>query len=189
MRRGGQNKRNGCVEEQRRIDSFETKYSSFMLDGFKMLPFQRDDDSIIVSGTRIQLSFMYNAAGLVPFFLCPVCNARVRFLYLPAFACRRCSQLNYKCQQLTKGTFQELIQLPDQLEVERPVQSWIDADDYELPRPRYMHKKRFTQYQKRFEKHKQRFIERDLKFYFRVLGNSGFWDEFSDLIDEAWDDD
>lgn len=163
MRHGGAglNRQRGQIEERQRIDSFEAPNRFFQLTGFKLLRHEYDGETVKVSDTEIKLARMENAAGRLIFFLCPSCGRRVRFLYLPHFRCRECCQLNYRSQQMTKGSFAALAAIPEKLDVESPKDSWIDAGDYVLPRPRYMHTSKYERYRKRFEKHQGRFVERD----------------------------
>ena len=174
MRHGGAglNRRCSQVEENERIDSFQALNKFFQLPGFKRLPHECNGETVTVQGIEIRIAYMRNAAGRLIFFLCPSCGQRVRFLYLPDFLCRKCSRLNYRCQQITRGSFASLASIPEKLDVESPKDSWIDADDYVLPRPRYMHAAKYERYRKRFEKHQGRFVERDKRQLCVILKNT-----------------
>ena len=133
MKHGGNNKRCGCVEDQQRIDSFESNSRFFMLSGCRMLPHKFDGEVVTVSGMEIRLFYVHNAAGRLPFFICPSCSQHVRFLYLPELRCRKCSRLNYRSQQVTKGSFEAMAEIPKKLD-------WEIVDEYTLPRPPNMKK-------------------------------------------------
>ncbi len=141
--------RHGRLEDRERIDSFDTRYNSFMMKRCKMLPFKRFDDWIVIPeyGIQLVLAYMENAAGRIPFFMCPGCGRRVRFLYLPEFKCRYCCNLNYRIQQVTKGTREELGSIPAKL--------GMPGD--QLIRPFYMHRNRYERYLKRYQKHRERY--------------------------------
>ena len=176
----GENKRCEQVEDQQRIDSFEVRNRYFQIGSFEMLPFEFDGDTVFVNSDIsgdccIEVSYMENASGLHPFFHCPKCCARVRFLYLPNFLCRECSRLNYRSQQATKGSFTALTAIPEKLDVECPSEVIDLAEEYSLPRPVYMHEDRFKRYQERFQKHQERYIQRERRQLFQILRNSGIW--------------
>lgn len=78
MSRGGHNRTHGSVERFRRLDSFTDSGGDFEVE-------------------RVPNHY----GGERPFFLCPRCSRRVRFLY-PArglWLCRTCGRLNYASQQ------------------------------------------------------------------------------------------
>ncbi len=152
--------RHGRLEDRERVDSFDTRYHYFMLKGCKMLPFKRFDDWIVINETQIDLAYMQNAAGRIPFFLCPGCGRRVRFLYLPEFKCRYCCDLNYRIQQVTKGTSAELRSIPAKL--------GLPGD--QLTRPFYMHRNRYERYLKRYLKHRERYLDREDRLFWKALG-------------------
>lgn len=167
----GKNKRCGQIEATKRIDSFEIRNSLFLIGGFKTLPFEFEEDHVFVDdgfsgGDCIKVTYMENRSGRHPFFICPKCGRRVRFLYIPCFLCRDCSHLNYRSQQITKSSYNALVAIPEKLDVERPGKSW--QEDYALPRPRYMHKKRFERYQERFKKYQERYVEREVREYLKL---------------------
>lgn len=170
MKHGGNNKRCGCVEDQQRIDSFEVKSRFFQLSGCRMLPHSFDGEVVTVKGFKIRVIYIQNAAGRLPFFLCPSCGQRVRFLYLPDWCCRKCSQLNYRSQQVTKGTFEAMAAIPKKLDVDPPADSWDIVDEYTLPRSPNMKTKRYEKYRRRFEKHQARYVYRGCRRFFSALG-------------------
>ncbi len=153
--------RHGRLEDRERVDSFDTRYHYFMLKGCKMLPFNRIDDRIMISeyGTEINLANMKNAAGVVAFFECPGCGRRVRFLYLPEFKCRYCCNLNYRSQQRTKGSSEELRSIPAKL----------GLPGNQLIRPFYMHRNRYERYLKRYQKHRERYLDREDMLFGKML--------------------
>ena len=179
----GQNKRCDQVEKRQRIDSFEVRNRLFDVGGFRMLPFDFDGEHVLVDdgisgGDYITVSFMENASGRYPFFLCPKCGQRVRFLYIPGFLCRECSRLNYRSQQTTKGSYEAVSAIPEKLDVEIPPKDC--EEKYVLPRPRYMHKNRYERYKRRFEKHLERYIEKKAAKYLTIFfqglkGIEGDW--------------
>ena len=147
------------------------------------MPFRFDGEIVrvddgISGGDEIAVSFMVNASGRYPFFLCPKCGRRVRFLYLPGFLCRECSRLNYRSQQTTKGSFEALAAIPEKMDVEMPSRDWLE--EYTLPRPRYMRQSRYERYRKRFEKHQERFIGKESRIWGRY-GIRGL-----KLLNEGW---
>lgn len=118
--------------------------------------------------------------GAQTFFLCPTCGARVRYLYFNGesrlFRCRKCSHLNYKSQQRTKGPddgYDEGMKLAkERLGVlDRPC--GFDFTEYIPPRPRYMHKTTYLRYLKRFLKHRERYTERMYNDLFKLTGMLG----------------
>ena len=183
----GLNRTHDRLEDRERIDSFEIKYQYFLLKDLRRLYFILAGDSVYISEyeTLLELTYIYNAAGRIFFFLCPSCGRRARFLYLPGFQCRECSKLNYRSQQVTHGSYDEVTGIPLHLDV-KPPQNDLDAmGEYEIPRPRYLHKRRFERYKKRFEKHKARYIERELNISASLIGRMiGLIDD-SEFI-EAW---
>lgn len=191
MRHGGAglNRKCGQVEEHQRIDSFEAPNKFFQLTRCQLLPHEYDGETVRVSDTEIKLAYMENAAGRLIFFICPVCGRRVRFLYLPLLHCRECSNLNYRCQQVTKGSFAELAAIPEKLDLPLPDDFWSEAEEYTLQRPKNMHAVKFARYRERFEKHQARFVARDQRRLFSILKQTTIGREYFKLIREAAEND
>lgn len=117
---GGQNKTHGSIIDCNRLDSFKTdvppdQYAINWIiggsinldvrDGCVCLIYEIADQSI---SERVELSTVPNHyGGSRPYFLCPGCGRRVRFLYRPLeqlrFRCRSCWRLNYPSQQESPG--------------------------------------------------------------------------------------
>ena len=143
-------KKHGQVEQKKRIDSFEAEYRAFLLDGCELLPFSREGKTIRLDGERIvKLDYVHNAAGRLTFFLCPSCGRRVRFLFLPQYKCRTCAQLNYRSQQVTRGSLEDIRAIPTKLGLDEPE---IFDFDYVLLRPPGMNRARFERLNRRFIK-------------------------------------
>lgn len=82
----------GTVEHCTRLDSFNLGESP----------------SCRVNGQYVEISRVpNNYGGTRPFFLCPCCGRRVRFLYSRQgrYRCRACNRLNYQSQQATRDEF------------------------------------------------------------------------------------
>lgn len=95
---GGQNRTHGMVERYDRIDSFKLADAQGVAD----LSYRFNGQLV---RRRIELLRVDNHyGGTRPFFLCPRCGGRVRFLYFrfELFRCRTCNQLNYQSQQVTR---------------------------------------------------------------------------------------
>ena len=159
-------KKHGQVEKAKRIDSFEAEYRAFQLGLCDMLPFSRECDRIkLPSGRIVKLSYVHNAAGRLTFFLCPCCGKRVRFLYLPEYKCRTCARLNYRSQQVTKGSLADLCAIPVKMGLEEPT---IFDFEYTLIRPRYMNKARFERLNRRFKKKMRAFVGHGRRYIDRL---------------------
>ena len=107
-------------------------------------------DSFHGDGYPLELSMVPNRYGGVrPFFLCPDCGRRVRFLYLRwgRLHCRVCAGLNYKSQQTAKDEFMAYREgvklLRNRFNVER-VPIPIDFPTFIPPRPKGMHWKTYS---------------------------------------------
>ena len=120
---GGWNKSHGTVEKTPRIDSFDSAISEgggalfVCADGVTRLidcdhyieygPRPEEDREIVELwrgewSQALELSRKRNGfGGSQPFFLCPACGGRVRYLYLTGavFLCRKCSRLNYRANR------------------------------------------------------------------------------------------
>lgn len=117
---GGQNRTHGSIIDCNRLDSFTTAvtpgwYAGNWIigggvameikEGYVGLAYDIDGQSIY---ELVELSTVSNHyGGSRPFFRCPGCGRRVRFLYRPwerkRFRCRPCWRLNYPSQQETPG--------------------------------------------------------------------------------------
>ena len=115
---GGQNRTHGSIIDCNRVDSFKAdrppgRYAIKWIFGGSItldvgdncvsLVYDIADQSIC---ERVELSTAPNHyGGSRPYFLCPGCGRRVRFLYRPLeqlrFRCRSCWRLNYPSQQET----------------------------------------------------------------------------------------
>ena len=143
-------KKHGQVEQKKRIDSFEAECRAFLLDGCELLPFSREGKAIRLGRERIvKLDYVHNAAGRLTFLLCPSCGRRVRFLFLPKYECRTCARLNYRSQQVTRGSLEDIRGIPEKLGLDEP---GIFDFDYVLSRPRGMNSARFERLNRRFIK-------------------------------------
>ncbi len=123
---GGWNKSHAQIEDTPRIDSFDAGAvkgwgTLYATSGRKSLLFECEryadyagegvqDREIVelchpweqsLALTRIPSGF----GGSRPYWLCPACGGRVRYLYLTetAFLCRKCAHLNYRSQQETRS--------------------------------------------------------------------------------------
>lgn len=159
-------KKHGQVEREMRIDSFEAEYRAFFVGQCKLLPFSREGNEISLDGGKtVNLDYVYNAAGRLTFFFCPFCGQRVRFLYLPDFKCRKCARLNYRSQQVTKGSLADIRAIPVKLGLDEPE---LFDFDYQLIRPRYMNRARFERLKRRFKKKQLVFEARGRRFIDRL---------------------
>ena len=172
----------GTVEHERRIDSFDMKGGSFLVKPCRLLPFKGLDGAVMIDGVFVEIDTVVNAAGQQDFFLCPRCGQRVRFLYLPGFVCRTCAGLNYRVQQVTRGSFAELRSIADKIDARPPPQDYFDyaaSGGYELTRPRYMREKRFRRYERKYHAAEAQAIEKGRRLWARYLiaGIKSFFDE------------
>lgn len=71
---------------------------------------------------------------------------------------------------MTKGSFDALAAIPIKLDVDPPEDSWDIVDEYTLPRPPNMKKRRFEKYRRRFEKHQARYVYRGCRRFLSALG-------------------
>lgn len=114
--------------------------------------------------------------GSQPFFLCPACGERVRYLYLTGavFLCRKCSRLNYRSQQETRsdsmyyydkglGLVEKHLEPPPFLIDGFGFCRWIPD------RPRYMHQTTYRRYLRRFAKYQDHHQRRQLEDMARLL--------------------
>lgn len=195
---GGQNKTHGQVEKTPRIDSFDSAISEgggalfVCADGATRLidcdhytdygQTPEEDRGIVELwkggwSQTLELSRKRNGfGGSQPFFLCPACGERVRYLYLTraVFLCRKCSKLNYRSQQETRsGTlywYHKGCALADKhLE---PPPFLIDGFGFcrWIPdRPRYMHQTTYRRYLRRFAKYQDQHQRRQLEDVMRIL--------------------
>lgn len=177
MRKGGQNKEAGRIEAAWRIDSFETANESIfcgndsggvMLDQYITaiyLPGEEQERETVALYTldgseiaRLPLTrTRCGCGGLRPFWMCPRCRRRVRYLYVSdrqsdrGFCCRYCARLNYSSQQATKDAFYYytagLSYARDYLHYAAPDALSIRAFWYIRPtRPAGMHKKTYDRH-------------------------------------------
>lgn len=162
----------GTVERERRIDSFDMKSGSFLVKPCRLMTFKKLDGAVMIDGTFIEIDSIQNAAGQQDFFLCPRCGRRVRFLYLPDYVCRTCAGLNYRVQQVTRGSFTEMRCIADKIDARPPPTDYFDyatSGGYELIRPRYMRKKRFRRYEKKYYAAEAQAIEKGRRLWARYL--------------------
>lgn len=194
---GGWNKTHGTVEKTPRIDSFEAGdgwgtlfgYADggipLVLDCFHNTGYALDGkwENLEVWNSKagwtktIELSRKRNGfGGSQPFFLCPACGERVRYLYLTGgvFLCRKCSGLNYRSQQETRsdsmyyydkglGLVEKHLEPPPFLIDGFVFCRWIPD------RPRYMHQTTYRRYLRRFAKYRDQHQRRQLEDMARLL--------------------
>lgn len=195
---GGWNKSHGTVEKTPRIDSFDSAISEgggalfVCADGVTRLidcdhytdygPTPEEDREIVELwrgewSQALELSRKENGfGGSQPFFLCPACGGRVRYLYLTGavFLCRKCSRLNYRSQQKTRsdsmyyydkgmGLVEKHLEPPPFLIDGFGFCRWIPD------RPRYMHQTTYRRYLRRFAKYQDQHQRRQLEDMARLL--------------------
>ena len=194
---GGWNKTHGTVEKTPRIDSFEAGdgwgtlfgYADggipLVLDCLHNTGYELDGkwENLEVWNSKagwtktIELSRKRNGfGGSQPFFLCPACGERVRYLYLTGgvFLCRKCSGLNYRSQQETRsdsmyyydkgmGLVEKHLEPPPFLIDGFVFCRWIPD------RPRYMHQTTYRRYLRRFAKYRDQHQRRQLEDMARLL--------------------
>lgn len=196
---GGWNRSCGCVEKTPRIDSFEAGE----IDGCEALFGYADGgiplvldcchntgcgpdgewESLEVWHSKdgwsqtLELSRKRNGfGGSQPFFLCPACGGRVRYLYLTGgvFLCRKCSRLNYRSQQETRSGSMYYYDKGMDLAGKHlePPPFLIDGFGFcrWIPdRPRYMHQTTYRRYLRRFVKYQDQHQRRQLEDMARLL--------------------
>ena len=195
---GGWNKSHGTVEKTPRIDSFDPAISEggalfVCMDGKNLL---LDCDHYTDYGTtpetdreivelwagewsqalelaRIPSGF----GGSRPFWLCPACGERRRYLYLTGsvFLCRKCAQVNYKSQQEAKSDSMYYYHKGMAL-VEKHLDTWpkVRPDgfsfcDWMPDRPRYMHQTTYRRYLARFLRYRKKHADRQLEDMLKLL--------------------
>lgn len=201
MRRGahgGWNKRHGVVEETPRIDSFDPAISEgggalfVCMEGKSLLldcdyytdygPRPEEDREIVelLDGEwsqALELSRKENGFGCSqPFFLCPVCGDRRRFLYLTraGFLCRKCSRLNYRSQQATRSDSMYYYDKGMALAKKHMEPPPFPVDGFGFcrwmpSRPRYMHQTTYRRYLQRFAKYQEQHQRRQLEDMAQIL--------------------
>ena len=195
----GWNKSHGTVEKTPRIDSFDSAISEgggalfVCADGVTRLincdhytkygPHPEEDRELVELwkgewSQALELSRKRNGfGGSQPFFLCPVCGERRRYLYLSRtlFLCRKCSRLNYRSQQETRSDCMYYYQKgmgfagkhlePPSFRIDGfGVCRWIPA------RPRYMHQFTYRRYLIRFLRYQEKHAERQVADMLKLLG-------------------
>ena len=198
---GGWNKRCGTVEKVVRIDSYEAgaeegwgvlfgfcdgKMAAFDCDHYTVYGPYPDADSEVVEvwhkdgcSQTLELSRKVNGfGGTQPFFLCPACGGRVRYLYQvgTAFLCRKCAGLNYRSNQATRSDSMFYYHKGLAL-VEKHLDTWprVKPDGFSfcrwLPeRPRYMHQSVYRKYLARFLRYRKRHSDRQMEDMLEILG-------------------
>lgn len=188
---GGWNRSHGQIEQTPRIDSFELpmgKPWSVMYCGCEALgdiPLEVDaeaDRAFIYplkhgKGFRLKLSHKRNGyGGEQVFFLCPECEARVRFLYLQGgrFICRKCAGLNYHTQQQTEDSMTDFYRGMEYAEKFLTLPPWpVDGFsfvDFIPDRPRYMRRTTYHKHLKKFMQYRERYTNRLLEDMARIVG-------------------
>jgi len=86
--------------------------------------------------------------GKYAYFLCPICEKRVQFLYFEGkhFKCRECGKLNYPSQQVGKGLTEAIFNLQQAaIRINPALESYSPADllGYIPHKPHGMHQKKF----------------------------------------------
>lgn len=196
---GGWNKSHGTVEKTPRIDSFDSAISEgggslfVCADGVTRLidcdhytdygPTPEEDREIVELwkgewSQALELSRKRNGfGGNQPFFLCPACGGRVRYLYLTGavFLCRKCSRLNYRSQQTTRSDSMYFYNKGVAL-VERHLDTWprVQPDGFSFcewipERPRYMHQTTYRRYLVRFLRYREKHSDRQVADMLRIL--------------------
>lgn len=196
---GGWNKRCGTVEKTPRIDCFDSAISEgggtlfVCADGITRLidcdhyteygPRPEEDREIVELwkgewSQALELSRKENGfGGSQPFFLCPACGERRRFLYLTraGFLCRKCSRLNYRSQQETRSGSMYFYHKGIDL-AEKHLDTWpkVRPDGFSFcawvpERPRYMHQTTYRRYLQRFAKYQDQHQRRQLEDMARML--------------------
>lgn len=189
---GGRNKSHGTVEKTPRIDSFglaRTETWGSLWWASTEIPIYQEPDHCILMPMRkgeqeIALSHKPNGYGKSQtFFMCPVCGARLRFLYFNGkdrlFKCRQCSRLNYRSQQETRSDSMYYYGKGMAL-VEKHLDAWpgVRPDgfrfcDWAPDRPRYMHQTTYRRYLARFLRYREKHIEREIEDLKRIVGMFG----------------
>ena len=87
--------------------------------------------------------------GKYAYFLCPICEKRVQFLYFEGkhFKCRECGKLNYPSQQVGKGLTEAIFNLQQAaIRINPALESYTPADlvGYIPHKPYGMHNSRFN---------------------------------------------
>lgn len=185
---GGWNKTHEQVEKTPRIDSFEVPSlhgTGCLWCGQGLIQAHKVDERSVLlhlkgRDQRVSLSYSPNGyGGKQTFFLCPECWGRVRFLYLTKqrFSCRKCSRLNYRCQQRTKGSTADfdrgLEYAEKRLSTASVPLSAMDFCNWTPLRPRYMHRSTYQKRLKRFLKYRARHEARTLADILRIVGPKG----------------
>ena len=164
-RPGGWNKTHGTIGQHLCLDSFsllsgdppDTKYEgsvswqsgssiSIKLEASQLtvgFAIRNDEQTEVVQ--HINLSRIKNGFGGNPrtYFICPFCGKRVQKLYLrwEEFRCRKCAELNYYSQQVTKGTDQCAQRMQSVLRKEFGItdsSSPMDMQYMTPPKPKWM---------------------------------------------------
>lgn len=196
---GGWNRRCGQIEKTPRIDSFEagaldgwdTLFASgngrmAALDGYRYIEYTPQEEREFVEiwhpqegwSETLTLSRKANGfGGSQPFFLCPACGERRRYLYLTGatFLCRRCAELNYKSQQETRSGSMYYYGKGMEL-AEKHLDAWprVRPDgfafcDWVPDRPRYMHRAAYRRYLARFMRYRKKHADRQIADMLRLL--------------------
>lgn len=197
---GGWNRSCGCVEKTPRIDSFEAGE----IDGCEALFGYADGgiplvldcchntgcgpdgewESLEVWHSKagwsqtLELSRKRNGfGGSQPFFLCPACGERVRYLYQVGvtFLCRKCAQLNYRSQQETRSGSMYYHDKGMALAEKHlwPLTAYPDGFSFcrWLPdRPRYMHESTYRRYLIRFLRYQEKHADRQMEDMLKLIG-------------------
>ena len=75
------------------------------------------------------------------------------------------------------------------LDVQGPVDDIEGVEDYDLPRPRYMRRKRFARYAERFQLHQTRYLNREQRQLMKILHGTTIGREYIRLLYGARDND
>jgi hypothetical protein len=137
---------------------------------------------------RIQNGF----GGTRPFWLCPCCSKRVRYLHFKGncFMCRECAGLNYRSQQATKNStyyFRAGMQYARRRFDVSAELCEFDFTEFVPDRPKGMHLQTYTRRLKRFSRYRDRHAELLLAQMAHILGNMIPWGDF--LTHESIDSD
>ena len=163
------------LEDRERLDSLDLRYSYFVV-GCKLVPIlYRHGNTIRTPDDEIRIEVMHSCVADIPFFICPRCGSRRRFLYYPGLVCRDCAKINYQIQQRGHG---------DRRNAEEFLNQHLSGSE---ARPPGMRMKRYEKLIRRYRKHKDAAEERSEKAFERFI-DSGWMLAMQDkAFAEAWE--
>lgn len=185
--RGGHNKTHDQVEDYMKLDSFLFRECVSLLEEKNRddveghFPWGKGGNiGFVLYQTRLQLlysiggyevreSFYFskvpNNYGGIPrlYFICPYCGKTARYIYMHKkhFKCRKCANLNYNSQQITKGedihARRMLKILRNDFGIKESI-SAFDASMYRPERPKGMHNRTYLKHLIRYSKERDKYI-------------------------------